>query len=711
VVNSERGSEASPERPIESSKQDILGRSGFAGRIANSLVDPESGRATGVVVAVTGPWGSGKSSVLNLIEESLEARKDADLIVVRFNPWLISSRDDLIQQFFVQLALSLKASDSRLERAARVLRAMPTYARDVLPIASEVVVAAATGWWTSLLSPAAKLAGLIFSKRKGLTESKKELQRELENSGFSIAVLVDEVDRVTDEEIMILANLVRSIVDFPGVSYCLAYDRDRVAEALGGGNRERGQLFLEKIVQFSFNLPYTFADELRLLLAAELTALGDQFDSRSFLRSRSYKEVEDILVAGLVENPRDIKRMIGIFRVLLGAVGDEVLRVDLLAFAILQSKFPSIVDEIRKNPELFVEDPLDPTPYFTREGLAKKEGVEIITSVFGDIGSAKVLAPLLAWLFPLFSEGEGDQNHRDEKTALSYRRPLLTLLRMGLIPGYFSTTELLDLVRSPERLRSQLDSMQEAERLSRLMQQLYEVVPISGSLPDKEFWNVFAEYVEPKGDRWLRPLHIEQTVVDDVSRLFRKLGAGSQFRQSADLMIEEMISKGQHNLVLHILWDLFAAYGLFGGSMDTKRPKLLSKSRVEELGLRLSRENRLKHLEGTSWIGTLGSVLPLLLIWLTGEWDDRCKQQLRSVLEIPIAVDCLAFMFFGDHHAVGLDVVEAMIGVEHLSARVTARLSEKDPIRPARYHQALEKTAQRLRALSTSSTNSELDDE
>ena len=145
--------------------------------------------------------------------------------------------------------------------------------------------------------------------------------------------------------------------------------------------------------------------------------------------------------------------------------------------------------------------------------------------------------------------------------------------------------------------------------------------------------------------------------------------------------------------------------------MDSKRPKLLSKSRVEEIGLRLSRENRLKHLEDASWIGTLGSVLPLLLIWLTGQWDDQCRQQLRSVLENPIAVDCLAFMFFGDHNAVGLDVVEAMVGVEHFSDKVTTRLSEKDPIRPARYHQALEKVSRRLRVSSNSPANDEPDEE
>jgi hypothetical protein len=53
------------------------------------------------------------------------------------------------------------------------------------------------------------------------------------------------VDRVEDEEIRTVAQLVRSVADFPGISYVLAYDSKRVIQALGNGamdqREERGR--------------------------------------------------------------------------------------------------------------------------------------------------------------------------------------------------------------------------------------------------------------------------------------------------------------------------------------------------------------------------------------------------------------------------------------------------------------------------------------
>src|SRR5436309_4284924 len=75
-----------PERPIESSADDRLERSLFIERLASALVNPVTGRSTGIVVGITGPWGSGKSSILNLLREWIKARYE-DALVVQFDPW------------------------------------------------------------------------------------------------------------------------------------------------------------------------------------------------------------------------------------------------------------------------------------------------------------------------------------------------------------------------------------------------------------------------------------------------------------------------------------------------------------------------------------------------------------------------------------------------------------------------------------------------
>src|SRR5690349_7461474 len=84
---------ARPERPIECADADKLERDTFVRRLTDALINPNTNRSTGVVVGIVGPWGSGKSSILILLEEAIKSRYDS-AIVVRFDPWLVSGRDD-----------------------------------------------------------------------------------------------------------------------------------------------------------------------------------------------------------------------------------------------------------------------------------------------------------------------------------------------------------------------------------------------------------------------------------------------------------------------------------------------------------------------------------------------------------------------------------------------------------------------------------------
>jgi predicted KAP-like P-loop ATPase len=91
------------DEPIKNAAQDRLSRTQFVAGIADRLVG--GGKATGVTIGLVGPWGSGKSSVLNLLETHL---LQVGALVVRFDPWLISGRDDLIASFFAELVSSLR---------------------------------------------------------------------------------------------------------------------------------------------------------------------------------------------------------------------------------------------------------------------------------------------------------------------------------------------------------------------------------------------------------------------------------------------------------------------------------------------------------------------------------------------------------------------------------------------------------------------------
>ena len=91
------------DRPIVDGAGDRLGRREHAVAFAHYLRELDS--STGIVVGVLGPWGSGKTSYVNMVREALVAEK---IPVLEFNPWLFSGTEQLVNVFFAETASELK---------------------------------------------------------------------------------------------------------------------------------------------------------------------------------------------------------------------------------------------------------------------------------------------------------------------------------------------------------------------------------------------------------------------------------------------------------------------------------------------------------------------------------------------------------------------------------------------------------------------------
>jgi predicted KAP-like P-loop ATPase len=93
----------SADNPITKPEDDALGRIKPAQSFAEQVLALDS--TEGVVVGVLGPWGSGKTSFVNLACGRL---KDSGITILEFNPWMFSGAEQLVQAFFIELSAQLK---------------------------------------------------------------------------------------------------------------------------------------------------------------------------------------------------------------------------------------------------------------------------------------------------------------------------------------------------------------------------------------------------------------------------------------------------------------------------------------------------------------------------------------------------------------------------------------------------------------------------
>jgi predicted KAP-like P-loop ATPase len=332
------------DEPILRRSEDRLNRARLAEAIADQVIYSPAGQ--GFVIAVDGPWGSGKTSVLNMIEESIEERSET--VILRFNPWLFSGTEQLVVRFLHELSVQLgeEAEEAHDERLRSVAERLGRYGEVLVPLGWVPVV----GPWLARAGGLAKVVGRsrklepppsVIARQQAVKAALAELDRR-------VVVIVDDLDRVESDQIRDVVRLIKLVADFPNVTYVLAYESEKVAAALGQ-DVDEGRQYLEKIVQVTHDLPETHDWPLVELLQTELQAALDLIEHGPFDHD-DWVNVFHTSMRPFFKNVRDVRRYLNAVPVTLRVLGQEVALVDALALETLRIfasaayvKLPSLV--------------------------------------------------------------------------------------------------------------------------------------------------------------------------------------------------------------------------------------------------------------------------------------------------------------------------------------------------------------------------------
>ncbi len=120
----------SADKPIINSKEDFLGRKDFSDAVSNAIINYTKDEES-LTIGLYGKWGSGKTSIVNMIVEEIE--KEEDIIVFNFQPWIYSDTEQLISHFFREFSQKVKHEDNA-SVAIRLGNALETYASFFEPL-------------------------------------------------------------------------------------------------------------------------------------------------------------------------------------------------------------------------------------------------------------------------------------------------------------------------------------------------------------------------------------------------------------------------------------------------------------------------------------------------------------------------------------------------------------------------------------------------
>lgn len=324
------------DRPIGSDSEDRFGFAALAERIADSLTLQAADK--GFVFGLEGKWGSGKSSLLALILQRLRKMGATKVAAVEFRPWLIGDREQLLFALFEDLAKAIAglehaagdATGATKLAAKDVAEQVKSFARHLGPVGKLAGLA-------GMFVPGATIVGDVFEKIAAaaseqadaptLVAQKEKLSEALRKLDCRIVVAIDDVDRLEPKEVAELLRLVRSVADFPNVSYLLCYDARALERAIETGTGvASGAAYLEKIVQTEVAVPRPESFALRRWFSAELQA----FASCSPERAGYLQHVIDETGGRVLETPRAVVRVLDSLRVYWPSLKDRVDLADLV---------------------------------------------------------------------------------------------------------------------------------------------------------------------------------------------------------------------------------------------------------------------------------------------------------------------------------------------------------------------------------------------
>lgn len=330
--------------------EDLLGFNVHADLLINIIYDES---VLPITIGVFGDWGSGKSSVLQIVKEAFDKDADKDSLCIYFNGWTFEGYDDakaaLLNSILKELEDNKKIPDAikdTIKEKAKKLWKSIDWMRGAGMVMKNVALPAVTAYFTGGLSlvPFAiqKLAEwgnnpeIIIKKLQSdegkeifnsfikegkendknitnaVAEFRKDFSELLDATNFKrLVVIIDDLDRCSPERIIENLEAIKLFLNVPKTAFVIGADPRIVKYAIEYKYKNNKEIeddnnriiidYLEKLIQLPYSLPRLSESEVETYISMLICKkeIGDDKFKKVLDEFKKYRSTNKYSAFGL----------------------------------------------------------------------------------------------------------------------------------------------------------------------------------------------------------------------------------------------------------------------------------------------------------------------------------------------------------------------------------------------------------------------------
>ncbi|HEU5292487.1 MAG TPA: P-loop NTPase fold protein [Cyclobacteriaceae bacterium] len=316
---------------------------------SRAIVERISGRSfdSAFAIGITGEWGFGKSSFMNLLKGNLS---HPNQIIIDFNPWSSQTKEGATMNFFNTLRENLSSYHSDISNT------IFDYAKSIVSTSESKLLSAVP----------------IQRKQGSVEEQFEKVNSILQTVDKQVIVFVDDLDRLYASELHEVIKLIRNTASFYNTVFIVSYDRNYLIHAIRQINEHHADFFLEKIFQVEITLPHF---ERAVIYDRLLENFKDRVDATSYQEIEKFlKEpyfFENHYVDRFLVTLRDVTRFSNSFLLNFALIKSEIITTEFFILELLRFKYPSVYEFLyRKKDDFFnsKEEGFSKYAYYLKNG-------------------------------------------------------------------------------------------------------------------------------------------------------------------------------------------------------------------------------------------------------------------------------------------------------------------------------------------------------